>query len=292
MEMNGRVCLITGATNGIGKVTARELARMGATVVVVGRSEGKALRTVAEIKAETKNPQVDYLLADLSSMDAVRHLADAFRAEYDHLHVLVNNAGAVFLKRYETVDGYERTFALNHLSYFLLTNLLLDMLKASGTPERKARIVNVSSDAHQRRELDFDDLQNERDYNGMRAYGQSKLENIMFTYELARRLEKEGANVTANALHPGFIASGFARNNGLLVRIIMTLMSPFAKSPEEGARTSIYLASSPQVEGVSGRYYAEGEPAKSNAASMVGADWARLWDISEELTGLKEVKTT
>jgi len=273
-------------------VTAREIAAMGATVVMVGRNAEKTARVAADIKTATGNDNVDTIIGDLSLLDGVRHVAQSFKDRYDELHVLINNAGALFTDRQVTADGYEQTFALNHLNYFLLTHLLLDTLKATGTADEKARIVNVASDAHQMTSLDFDDLQNERGYGtGMAAYGESKLENIIFTYELARRLEAEGANVTANALHPGLVATGFGRNNGFLSKMFMNLLKPFALNADQGAETQIYLATSPQVEGVTGEYFVKSKPAKSNAASHNQADWARLWAISEEMTGIKAVET-
>jgi len=207
-ELTNKTILITGATNGIGKVAALELAKMGPTVVLVGRSPAKVAETVGEIKEKSRNPLVDGLVADLSSLSEVRRLAAEFRQKYPVLHVLVNNAGGVFASRQVTVDGYELTFALNHLAYFLLTNLLLDRLKSNAP----ARIVNVSSDLHARGQIDFDDLQNQQHYGpgGLRAYSQSKLANILFTYELARRLA--GTGVTANVLHPGVVATGFGEN--------------------------------------------------------------------------------
>jgi NAD(P)-dependent dehydrogenase (short-subunit alcohol dehydrogenase family) len=282
-EMTGQVVLVTGATNGIGKVTALELARKGATVVLVGRSESKAQATRDAIRRETGNEQVEVLIADLSSMEEVRGLAAAFEQRYDRLDVLANDAGAMFTSRQETVDGFERTFALNHLAYFLLTNLLLDLLQASAP----ARIVNVSSDAHQNAYIDFDDLQSVHGYNGLRVYGRSKLMNLLFTYELARRLE--GTGVTANAVHPGFVNSGFAKNNGGLIRFGLSLIGRLvAIPPEEGAQTLIYLSSSPEVEGVTGKYFVKRKPVRSSEASYNAEDARRLWAVSAQLVGLEE----
>ncbi len=205
--MNGKICLVTGGTNGIGKSTALELARMGATVIVVGRDAQKTSHVLEEIRAASGNQNVNSLLADLSSQQEVRGLADQFKSKYSRLHVLINNAGGFFMRRQIRVDGIEMTFALNHLASFLLTNLLLDTIKASAP----ARIINVSSNAHTSGKIEFDNLQGEREY-GPRAYDNSKLANILFTMELARRLE--GTGVTVNALHPGFVATGFAKNNG------------------------------------------------------------------------------
>src|SRR6266545_3993807 len=197
--MNGKICLITGGTNGIGKSTAQGLARMGATVVIVGRNAQKTSRVVEEIRAASGNKNVDSLLADLSSQQEVRRLAREFKSKYSRLHVLLNNAGGFFMRRQLSVDGIEMTFAFNHLAYFLLTNLLLDTVKASAP----ARIINVSSAAHKSGKIEFDNLQGERSYNGFAAYGNSKLANILFTIELARRLE--GTSITVNALHPGMV---------------------------------------------------------------------------------------
>lgn len=281
-DIKGKVCLITGATSGIGKVTARELARKGARLVIVSRNQLKCENTIASIRDETGNKDIEYMVADLSSQDQIRQLARGFLDRYDHLDVLVNNAGAIFLSRDVSVDGIEMTWALNHLNYFLLTNLLLDTLKASAS----ARIINVASTAHRGAKINFDDLQGGHHYNGMQAYSQSKLANILFTYELARRLE--GTQVTANALHPGFVASGFAKNNGGLVRLGMGVVQLFAISPEKGAETSIYLASSPEVEGVSGSYFVKKQAVRSDPASYNEETAQKLWQVSEAMTGLTE----
>jgi NAD(P)-dependent dehydrogenase (short-subunit alcohol dehydrogenase family) len=219
---------------------------------------------------------VDSLLADLSSQQEVRRLAEDFKSKYSHLHVLLNNAGAVFMQRQISVDGIEMTFALNHLAYFLLTNVLLDTIKASAP----ARIINVSSDAHSRGKIEFDNLQGERDYSAS-AYGNSKLANILFTMELARRLE--GTGVTANVLHPGFVSTGFGKNNsGFLMKLIRSVVPLVARSPEKGAETSIYLASSPGVEGITGKYFYDSHmiPAAPQATDMTVAK--KLWEVSAE----------
>jgi len=285
-DMNGRIVMVTGATDGIGKITAHELAKMGATVIVVGRNPQKGAQVVSEIKSATSNQNIEFMQADLSLMRDVRKLADDFKSKYDRLHVLVNNAGAVFNSRQDTAEGYEMTFALNHLNYFLLTNLLLDTIKASGTAERKARIVNVSSEAHQVGGLNIDDLQSKKGYIGMMVYGRSKLMNVMFTYELARRLKAENAPVTTNVLHPGFVASRFGRNNGIVMNAILSIIQLGAISPEKGAQTSIYLASSPEVENVSGKYFSESKAKATTAASMDEAAQKRLWEMSEQIVGL------
>ncbi|MCB8966722.1 MAG: SDR family oxidoreductase [Ardenticatenaceae bacterium] len=278
--MQGKICMVTGANAGIGKETALALARMGATVVMVARNAERGAAALADVRHQSGNGQVTLLLADLSSQASIRQLVTDFHAKYDRLHVLVNNAGAIFMQRQETVDGLEMTFALNHLNYFLLTNLLLDTLKASAP----ARIVNVSSGAHYGGQIAFDDLQLRQNYRVFAAYSMSKLANVMFTYELARRLA--GTGVTANCLHPGFVGSNFAKNNGLLARLTMVLMRPFALSPEKGAETSIYLASSAAVDGVSGKYFTRKKPQKSSSASYDEAAAQRLWAVSAELTGL------
>jgi NAD(P)-dependent dehydrogenase (short-subunit alcohol dehydrogenase family) len=280
--VRGKVCLITGATSGIGLVTTRELARDGAHVVLVGRDRAKCAAVVARIRAETGNTQVESLLADLSSQQQVRQLARQFREQHPRLDVLVNNAGAIWMKRLLTVDGLEMTFAVNHLAYFLLTQLLLDTLKSS-TP---ARIVNVSSGAHRKGTMDFDNLQGERHYSGWQAYCRSKLENLLFTYELARRLE--GTGVTVNALHPGWVATGFAGNNGWKGRLWQWAARCFAISPEQGARTVLYLARSPDVSGVSGQYFYRERAVPSTPASHDETAARRLWQVSLELTGLTE----
>ncbi len=277
-KMLAKNCLITGATSGIGLVTATELARQGAGVVLIGRNPQRCQVAVDDIRRQTGNDQVDYIVADLSSLEQIRRAASEFVARYPRLDVLVNNAGAFFWKRQESVDGIEMTLALNHLSYFLLTNLLLDVIKASAP----ARIINVSSDAHRGGSINFDDLQSRRRYAGFRVYAQSKLANVLFTYELARRLK--GSDVTCNALHPGFVATNFAKNNGFLFRLFMPLAQLGALSPEEGARTSIYLASSPEVEGVSGKYFVREQAVPSAPLSYDEQIARRLWDVSLELT--------
>ena len=278
--MKDKVCLVTGATAGVGKATARQLARQGATVVVVGRNREKSKATVNEIKQQTGNPNVESMLADLSVRKDIHQLAQEFKRKYPRLQVLVNNAGAIFLRRRESADGIEMTFALNHLNYFLLTNLLLDTLSA-GAP---ARIINVSSRAHARvAGLNFDDLQNKRGY-GMNVYGQSKLMNVLFTYELARRLE--GTRITVNALHPGFVATRFATNNGVLARLARPWLDLFAISVEEGAQTMVYLATSPEVEGTTGKYFYRQQAIPSSPASYDEEAARRLWEVTATMTGL------
>jgi retinol dehydrogenase-12 len=280
-EMDGKIVLVTGATNGIGKVAALELAKKGAVVTIVGRNAGKTAATAAEISKVSGNPTVEFLLADLSVMAQVRRLAGEFRQNHDRLDVLVNNAGAYFTQRQLSADGYEMTFALNHLSYFLLTDLLLDLLKASAS----ARIVNVSSGAHNLGPLDFNDLMTE-DYGmaGFKAYGRSKLANVMFTYELARRLE--GSGVTVNALHPGGVNTGFGKNNAGLVQLAMKIFGRFSLTPEQGAQTTIYLASAPEVAGITGKYFDKCKAVPSSEASYDQAAQRKLWEISEKLVAV------
>jgi NAD(P)-dependent dehydrogenase (short-subunit alcohol dehydrogenase family) len=275
--LRGKTVLITGATSGIGLVTARELARQGARVVLVGRSREKCDAALAQIQGETGSREAEALLADLSVQQQVRDLARQFLERHDRLDVLVNNAGGMWLERRLTADGLEMTFAVNHLAYFLLTDLLQGALRAAAP----ARIVNVSSDAHRRSTLDFDNLQGERGYGGWRQYCRSKLMNLLFTYELARRLE--GSGVTANALHPGWVSTGFGGGNGWRGRLLQTAAGLFALSPEQGARTTVYLASSPDVAGVSGRYFVKERAVPSSPASYDEAAAQRLWLLSERL---------
>jgi len=278
--MNGKVCLVTGATAGIGEVTAHALAKKGGTVVIIGRNLERCKDTMVRIRRDTHNPAVDYLVADLSSQADVRRVASEFKAKYNRLDVLVNNAGGFFGRRQESVDGIELTWALNHLNYFLLTQLLLDTILASAP----ARVINVSSNSHLGGKINFDDLQAERGYFGWRAYAQSKLANVLHAYELARRLD--GSRVTVNALHPGFVATRFAGNNGMLYRYGMKIAHLFALTPEQGARTSIYLASSEQVEGVTGKYFVDEKPSSSSPASYDEQVARRLWEVSTEMVGL------
>ncbi len=277
-RMDGKNVLVTGATNGIGYITARTLAQRGATVGIVGRDTSRVERAAQEIKAQAPNGEVHSFLADLSSQAQVRRLAAEIQAKFPRLDVLVNNAGAVFARRQVSVDGIEMTLALNHLAPFLLTNLLLDCLKAS----EQARVVTVASMAHAGMRIPFDDLNHERGrYRPFIVYGQTKLMNIMFTYELARRLA--GTTVTANALHPGFVASNFGKSNGGWWNTIFALAKPFAISSERGAQTSIYLASSPEVASVTGTYFANRKAVKSSPASYDREAQQRLWVASEQL---------
>ncbi len=278
--MEGKVCLVTGATAGIGLVTALELARQGARVIGVGRSPQRCAEAARQIREQTGTSAVEFLVADLSSQAEVRRLANQVKAATGRLDVLVNNAGLIRLEREVTVDGLEMTFALNHLAYFLLTNLLLDTVKAS-TP---ARIVSVASAAHQGCKMNFDDLQGETKYSPWRAYQQSKLANILFTRELARRLE--GTGVTANALHPGYVRTQIFRAEGFSGWLLRRAAELFAITPEEGAQTSIYLAASPDVEGQTGQYFVRRKLASSSPESQDEATARKLWEVSARLTGL------
>jgi NAD(P)-dependent dehydrogenase (short-subunit alcohol dehydrogenase family) len=278
--MVGRTCVVTGATSGIGEETARGLARLGATVVLAVRDPRKGEAVREEIVRDTANPRVDVMRVDLSSQASIRDFAAAFKAKSPHLHVLVNNAGIYTSRRTLTPEGFESTFAINHLGSFLLTNLLLDLLRSSAP----ARIVNVSSGAHAAGHIDFEDLQREKRFRGWGAYSQSKLANVLFTNELARRLE--GTGVTVNAVHPGVVRTHFASNGGLGLRIGFILMAPFMRSPAKGAETSIFVASSPELEGVTGKYFVNRAPAQSSPASHDEGVSRRLWDVSARLTGL------
>jgi retinol dehydrogenase-12 len=278
--MDGKVCIVTGATAGIGLVAASELARRGARVIGVGRSQERCGEAARLIRDQTNGASVEYLVADLSSQSEIRRLAQGVKASTGRLDVLLNNAGGIYLERQETTDGIERTFALNHLAYFLLTNLLLDLLKASAP----ARIINVSSAAHKGSKINFDDLQGKTRYSGWRAYQQSKLANILFTRELARRLS--GTGVTVNALHPGFVNTKIFRAEGFIGWLLRRSADLMAISPDEGAKTSVYLATSPEVENVTGKYFVKQHIAPSSAASQDDAAARRLWEVSEKLTGL------
>ena len=278
-SMTGKVCLITGATSGIGAITARELARRGATVVMIGRNPEKCRATVEAISAATGHENVASLCADLSSQAEVRRVAREFLDRYSRLDVLINNAGALLAPRTESVEGIEMTFALNHLAYFLLTDLLLDRLKASAP----ARIVNVASDAHRAvKAIDFDDLQyRRRRYRPFRVYCQSKLANVMFTNELARRLA--GTGVTANSLHPGFVATNFFVGRQPIHWLMRWAAFWVAIPPEQGAQTSIYLASSPEVEGITGQYFEKCRSVIPSRAALDESAARRLWEVSEQL---------
>ncbi len=279
--MRGRICIVTGANSGIGKATALGLAEMGAAVVMLCRDRRRGEAARAEIKERSGNDAVDLMLADLSVQTSIRGFVEEFKRAYGRLHVLVNNAGVIAARRTVTADGLEMTFAVNYLAPFLLTNLLLDVLKANAP----ARVVNVAGSFHRMAAVNFDDLQFKENYGVARAGCQSKLALILFTYELARRLG--GTAVTANCLHPGAVRTGISKVLPWYLRAPAFIMRPFFVSPEEGASTSIYLASSPAVEAVTGKYFSKMKEAKSSPASYDGEVAQRLWRVSEELTNLE-----
>jgi len=279
-SMAGQTVLVTGATAGIGRATAMGLAALGAHVAITGRDDGRTEDAAREIRA-AGGGQVDVFVADLSAQAEVRRLADEVLQSLSRIDVLVNNVGGYWHTRHVTADGLERTFALNHLAPFLLTNLLLDRLKQSAP----ARVVTVASNAHAMGRIDFDDLQGERSYSGSRAYDQSKLANVLFAYELARRLP--ATSVTANALHPGVVSTSFgAEDPGRIQRWFVPFMRPFMKTPAQGAATSIHVASAPDLEHVTGRYFANRKPKRSSARSYDETTAARLWQVSADLVGL------
>lgn len=282
--MTDRICMVTGGNAGIGKETALALAGMDAHVVVVSRNRQRGEEAVADIRRSTGNDKIDLVLCDYASQESVRDMTAQFNRDYPRLDVLVNNAGLINMSRQTTVDGLEATFAINHLGYFMNTLLLMEPLSRGND----VRIINVASDAHRGAKINFDDIMGEQKYTGFGAYGQSKLANILFTYELDRRLT--GSGMTTNALHPGFVATNFAKNNGGIMSGIMSLLGRVAaRSPEKGAETSIYLASSPEVAGQSGLYYSDCKPVKSSPESYDIATAQRLWDLSLELTGLPDL---
>ena len=279
--MRGRVCLVTGATSGIGREAALALARTGANVLLVARDPARGEATLAEVRAASPDGAGELFLADLASQAAVRRLATEVRVRHPALHVLVNNAGGIWYRREVTVDGFERTFATNHLAYFLLTNLLLEPLRA----EAPARVVNVASDAHFRTTLDFADLQGARRYDGWLAYKRSKLANLLFTAGLADRLA--GSGVTANALHPGVVNTGISRKGSPLFRLGFRIAAPFMLSPARGAETIVYLASSPDVSGVTGEYFEKCRPKEPSPAARDPHARHRLWELSADLTAIR-----
>lgn len=275
-----KVCVVTGASGGIGKQVALGLAREGARVVIVSHSKERAAKAVDEIVHTSLNPHVDLVIADLSTNAGVRGAADALDARYGQIHVLVNNAGLLIGKRTLTEDGLDKTFALNHLAYFHLTALLLDKIKASAP----ARVINTSSMAYAWGKMDFDNLQGEKKYGQWRAYGASKLENLLFTFELARRLA--GTDVTANAVHPGFVRSDFARTASPVMRAVVRIGMAGALSVEKGARTTIWAATDPGLSRVTGKYLARSAVVEPAASARDEAAQKRLWEVSEKLAGL------
>ncbi len=282
-RMDGKICLVTGATSGIGQVTAATLAALGAAVGVVGRNPAKTERVVAQIRAESGNARVHGFLADFADLEQVRRLAAAVHEHFDRLDVLVNNAGAFFLRREPTPYGVEKTFLVNHLAPFLLTNLLLDLLRAAPA----GRVINVASSMHRLGALDWDDLAFAHGYGGMKAYGRSKLANLLFTRELARR--EAGTALTVNAMHPGRVATGIWKVGfAPLDRLAQWAIAPFALTPEQGADTILYLATSPEVATVSGQYFVARKPVKSSEAARDDALARKLWEVSAALVGLAE----
>jgi retinol dehydrogenase 14 len=285
-SMTGRTVLVTGASGGIGKATALGLATLGAHVAITGRDPDRTKAAAAQIRA-AGGGQVDVFLADLSSQAQVRALAGQVLQDLSSIDALVNNVGGFWNTRHVTEDGLERTFALNHLAPFLLSNLLLDRLKRSVA----GRVVTVSSNAHSMGRIDFDDLQGEQSYSGARAYNQSKLANVMFTYELARRLQ--GTSVTANALHPGVVRTSFgAEDPASVQRFLIPFVRPLMKSPTQGAATSIHLASAPRLDHTTGRYFANSRPKQSSARSHDRAVATRLWEASTDLVRLSAAART
>lgn len=281
--MTGKICIVTGANSGIGRETARGLAARGATVVLACRNQQKGEAALAELQASTKNEALHLMLVDLADKASIRNMATAFRQQFGQLDLLVNNAGAFIPTRQTSVDGFELTFATNHLAYFLLTHLLLDLLVA--TPG--SRVVNVSSDAHRGGAIHFDDLQLAQGYGGYKAYAQSKLANILFSNELARRLGT--TTPTVNSLHPGVVATNFGSGKPGFFSFFFRMFSPFFLSPETGARTSLYLATSPEVAGVTGKYFDRSKLRKPSVAALNAETAARLYQISASLTDVVPV---
>lgn len=281
-NMKDKVCLVTGATSGIGKETAAALAAQGATVVISGRRKERIEAAVQEIRSQTGNPNIHSLQADFSKLEEVHALAKAFQERFSRLDVLVNNAGAYFNRRHERLGEVELTFVINHLAPFLLTGLLIDRLRASSP----ARIVNVSSGAHYYDRMDFDNLGFQRGYISIKAYARSKLANVLFTYELARRLGKNG--ITANAVHPGTVSTDILHSKfSILGPVMQWLINLKALTPTEGAQPLVYLASSPEIEGFSGHYFNRLKAEPSSEISYDEAMAKRLWSESERLTGFK-----
>jgi retinol dehydrogenase 12 len=281
--VKGKICIVTGATSGIGRSTALGLARRGASLALVCRDPARAEVVVRAIRDETGSTAVAVFLADLASQAAIRRVADALLERHARIDLLVNNAGVVNLQRRVTEDGIEEVFAVNHLAYFLLTHLLLPRLRESAP----ARVVNVASDAHKFvKGINFDDVGFGDGYKSMRVYGHSKLANLLFTFELARRLD--GAGVTANCVHPGAVATGLGKNNGTIANVLIRTLAPFFRSPDKGAATTLHVATSPTLDGVTGRYFANCRETRSSPASHDRDAAQRLWDLSANLTGLDE----
>jgi NAD(P)-dependent dehydrogenase (short-subunit alcohol dehydrogenase family) len=279
-EMNGKVCLITGANSGVGKATASRLASLGATVVMVCRDKGRGEAALGEVRSQSGSSAVELLLADLSSMESVRQLAQTFRQAFKKLHVLDNNAGVILGKCMLTVDGFESTFTINHLSHFLLTDLLMGLLQASAP----SRVINVSSDAHFGGHIDFDSFRCERPYRATRAYSQSKIAQVLFTYELARRTA--GTGIAANCVHPGAVRTNWGNSGGTAFSLMMKVARPFLLSSEKGADGPVYLASSESMQDVTGRYFSRTKEAKSSDESYDEGVSKRLWEVSAQMAKL------
>ena len=284
--MQGKRILITGGTNGIGRAAAHALAMMGAEVIIVGRDEVKTRKVVHDLKSLSGNNEIDMLVGDLSSIAEIKRVAGEFLERCDRLDVLLNNVGASFSEFQTSADGYEMTFALNHISYFLLTNLLLNTIEKTANVQGEARIINVSSSAHNsaRNGVDLDNHHSTKGFGNFGAYSESKLANILFTYELARRLD--GSGITVNAVHPGFVRTGFGHNmSGLMAAIMKLLQRLIARTPEKGAETLVYLASSPDVAGISGKYWIDRKQVASSEISYNREQQTRLWEFSARITG-------
>ncbi len=281
--MHGKICVITGATSGIGLCTARQLAASGAKLVLIARDPARAERTASEL-GSLGAQDVSLHYADLSAIAEMKRVATEIAGAYPRIDVLINNAGGIFGERYVTADGLERTFALNHISYFVLANLLRPNLEAAANENGEARVINVASRAHRGEVLDFADLQSEHRYRWFRAYGRSKLANILFTRALAKRLS--GSGVTANCLHPGFVATRFGANNSIVLSALVKLAMIVAISPEKGAETIVYLATSPDVAKTSGKYFFRCHPIEPDGPALEDKSAERLWQASVKLTNI------
>ncbi|NVM37066.1 MAG: SDR family oxidoreductase [Candidatus Lokiarchaeota archaeon] len=278
MSMEDKICMITGANSGIGKATVIGLAKLNATVIMVCRNKERGELARNEIITQTGNKNIDLFLCDLSSLEQIRKLVAEFKEKYQNLHILINNAGVMLKKRILSVDGFEMNFAVHVLAPFLLTNLLLDVLRKSAP----SRIINVASAAHKRAKMDFDDLQSEnKKYRLFTVYGISKLAEMLFTYELSRKID--GTGVTANAVHPGVVNTNLGRDQS---KFSQWFARKFFKSPEEGAQTSKYLASSPEVEGITGKYFVNKQPKQSSEESYSLEYAEKLWKFCKEMTKL------
>lgn len=287
-EMKDKICIVTGANSGIGKVTAIDIAKKGAKLIMVCRSKERGQEALDDVVKLSGNENVELMLADMSSQKSILEFTKSFKEKYDRIDVLLNNAGLIVGERKITEDGFESTFATNHMGYFLTTKWLMDIIKES----KSARIVNVASEAHRAGDISFfNDINCEKGYNSMRVYGQSKLYNIIFTYELDKRLKADGVtNVTANCLHPGVIASNFGSSGGTLMKFAVKLARPFLQTNDQGAETQIYLSTSPDVEGISGKYFDKKRPVKSSRISYDEKLWEKLWEISENSIKINNIE--